>query len=106
MREALKKLGSESLVYGLGQVSGRAVQVLLVPVLTRVLTRGAFGVGELVNAYLQSAALLLVLGMDSALLRFLYEEPDRAARVRMISTSFIFRATVVIGFGALVALFS
>ena len=106
MREALKKLGSESLVYGLGQVSGRAVQVLLVPVLTRVLTRGAFGVGELVNAYLQSAALLLVLGMDSALLRFLYEEPDRAARVRMISTSFVFRAAVVIGFGALVALFS
>ena len=30
MREALRQLSSESLVYGLGQVSGRAVQLLLV----------------------------------------------------------------------------
>src|SRR5438034_772929 len=95
VREALKRLTGESLVYGLGQVSGRAVQLLLVPVLTRQLSQGAFGVAELVAAYLQTAALVLVFGMDGALARFFYQEPDRAARVRMVSTSFAFRAVIV-----------
>ena len=51
MRDALKKLRGESLVYGLGQAGGRAVQLLLVPALTRLLDPGAFGVAELVTAY-------------------------------------------------------
>jgi O-antigen/teichoic acid export membrane protein len=94
MREALKKLSAESLVYGLGQVSGRAVQLLLVPVLTRVLARGEYGVSDLVLAYLQTAVLVLVFGMDGALARFFYQEPDRAARIRMASTSLAFRLVV------------
>ena len=91
MREALRRLGADSAVYGLGQVLGRAVQLLLVPILTRVLTPGAFGVTELVQGYLQTAALVLVFGMDGALARFFYQEPDRPARVRMVSTSLAFR---------------
>ena len=39
LRDSLKKLSAESLVYGLGQVSGRAVNLLLVPVLTRALLK-------------------------------------------------------------------
>ena len=38
IREALQHLTGESLIYGLGQVSGRAVNLLLVPILTRTLT--------------------------------------------------------------------
>ncbi len=51
MREALKRLTGESLVYGLGQVSGRAVQVLLVPVLTLALSPAVFAVADLVQTY-------------------------------------------------------
>jgi len=91
LREQLKRLTGESVIYGLGQVSGRAVQLILVPVLTRALTPGAYGVSELVFAYLQTAVLVLVLGMDSALARFFYQEPHREARVRMVSTSLTFR---------------
>ena len=104
MREAMKRLTGESLVYGLGQVGGRVVQLLLVPVLTRALSQGAFGVGELVVAYLQTAALVLVFGMDGALARFFYQEPDRAARVRMVSTSFAFRTVITLAVSGLVAL--
>jgi len=100
MREALKQLSGESLIYGLGQVSGRAVQLLLVPVLTRVLARGEYGVSDLIFAYLQTAVLVLVFGMDGALGRFFYQEPDRAARIRMASTSLAFRLVT----GTLVAL--
>jgi O-antigen/teichoic acid export membrane protein len=106
MREALKKLSSESLVYGLGQVSGRAVQVLLVPVLTRVLARGEYGVSDLVLAYLQTAVLVLVFGMDGALARFFYHEPDRAARIRMASSSLAFRLATATLAALLLALFA
>ncbi|HEY3216979.1 MAG TPA: hypothetical protein VGK93_10855, partial [Candidatus Eisenbacteria bacterium] len=85
MREALKHLTGESLVYGLGQVSGRAVQLLLVPVLTRALARDVYGVADLVLAYSQFAVLVLVFGMDAALVRFFYQEPDRQARRRMVA---------------------
>lgn len=99
LREQLKRLTGESAIYGVGQVSGRAVQLILVPVLTRALTPGAYGISELVFAYLQTAVLVLVLGMDAALARFFYEEPDREARIRMVSTSLAFRLLV----GCLVA---
>ena len=104
VREALQKLSGESLVYGLGAVGGRAVQLLLVPILTRALTPDAFGVGELVMAYSQTAILVLVFGMDGALARFFYDEPDREARVRMASSSLLFRLALAAVVSAGVAL--
>ena len=103
MREALKRLSGESLVYGLGQVSGRAVQLLLVPVLTRALSRDVYGVADLVLAYSQFAVLVLVFGMDGALVRFFYHEPDREARRRMVSTSLVFRVATGLAGAALLA---
>ena len=74
------------------RVAGKVVNFLLVPVLTRVLVPEQFGVSENVTQYTASMLLLvLVLGMDGALARFFYEQPDRQTRVRMVSSSFLFR---------------
>lgn len=91
VRDSLKRLSGDSLVYGLGQVSGKAVNLLLVPVLTRVLVPQQYGVSDLVISYSASALLVLVFGMDGALARFFYEQDGRASRVRMVSSSFLFR---------------
>jgi O-antigen/teichoic acid export membrane protein len=91
LRESLKRLSRDSLIYGLGQVGGRAVNLLLVPILTRVLLRQQYGVSELVTGYSSSVLLVLVFGMDGALARFFYQQPDRGARIRMTSSSFAFR---------------
>lgn len=91
IRDSLKRLSGDSLVYGLGQVMGKIVNFALVPVLTRVLVPEQFGVSENVTQYTASALLILVFGMDGALARFFYEQPDRQARVRMVSSSFVFR---------------
>ena len=104
MKDGLKKLSGESLIYGIGQVSGRAVQVLLVPILTRALVQGEYAISELAMAYTQTAVLLLVMGMDGALARFFYHEPDRAARVRMVSSSLAFRLATTITIALLLAL--
>jgi O-antigen/teichoic acid export membrane protein len=101
MREALKRLTGESIVYGLGQAGGRAVQLLLVPILTRVLSQQAYGVADALLAYAQFALLLLVVGMDAALARFFYQEPDAESRRTMISSSLAFRLSVGALFAAL-----
>lgn len=106
VRQGLKRLASESVIYGIGQAGGRAVQLLLVPVLTRALDPAAYGVAELVVGYLQTMILLLVLGMDSALARFFYQEPDRDAKIRMVSTSFWFRIGLGLACAAPIALFA
>ena len=103
VRQGLKVLASESIVYGLGQAGGRAVQLLLVPILTRALDPSAYGVSELVVAYSMTLITVLVLGMESALARFFYQEPDREAKITMVSTSFWFRLAVGLASAALIA---
>jgi O-antigen/teichoic acid export membrane protein len=105
VRDALKRLTTDSAVYGFGQALGRAVQLLLVPVLTRLLVPAEFGVAELVTGYLATVILVLVCGMDAALARFFYEQPDRGARVTMASTSLLFRLLVSAGASALLIAF-
>jgi O-antigen/teichoic acid export membrane protein len=94
MRDALKSLRSDALIYGFGQALGRGVQFLLVPILTRLLAPAVYGVSDLVLAYSQFVVLVLVFGTDAALVRFFYGEPDREARRRMISTSLAMRVTL------------
>ncbi len=106
IRDSLKRLSGDSLVYGLGQVGGRVVNLLLVPVLTRVLVPQQYGVADLVTAYSASALLVLVFGMDSALARFFYEQPDREARIRMASSSFVWRVALGGTVAVLIALFA
>ncbi len=102
MREALKGLRHDTLIYGVGQAVGRGVQFLLVPILTRVLAPSVYGVSDLVLAYSQFVVLVLVFGTDAALVRFFYQEPDREARRRMVSTSLAFR--LVLGLAMSLAL--
>ncbi|MCE9627556.1 MAG: oligosaccharide flippase family protein [Candidatus Eisenbacteria bacterium] len=102
LRDSLKKLSGESLIYGIGQVSGRAVNLLLVPLLTRVLLKQQFGVADLVTGYSASLLLVLVFGMDGALARFFYEQPDSATRKRMASSSFVFRLVTSVSIASLI----
>ena len=106
IRDSLKRLSGDSLVYGLGQVGGKAVNLLFVPVLTRVLVPQQYGVADMVIAYSASALLVLVFGMDSALARFFYEQPDREARIRMASSSFVWRLVTGGTLALLLALFA
>ena len=104
IREQLRRLSGDSLVYGMGQVLGKGVNLLLVPVLVRTLLQQQFGVSDLVLSYSASVLLVLVFGMDSALARFFYEQPDREARIRMVSSSFVFRFVVGGSIAAILAL--
>ena len=106
MRDALRRLSWDTMIYGAGQALGRSVQFLLVPILTRLLTPDVYGVSDLVLAYSQFVVLALVFGTDSALVRFFYQEPDRDARRRMISASLLFRVSLGLAASLLFTLLS
>jgi O-antigen/teichoic acid export membrane protein len=94
VREQLRKLTGESVVYGLGTAAGRGLQMLLVPVFTRVFAPEAYGVIDLLGLVGSIAALLVVMGTDAALARFFYDAADSEARRVMISSSALWRVGV------------
>ncbi len=104
MREHLRQLTGESLVYGLGQAAGRGLQMLLVPVFTRVFAPDAYGVIDLVGLVGAIALLLVIMGTDAALARFFYDAADSEARRVMISTSALWRVGVCLAIAAALAL--
>jgi O-antigen/teichoic acid export membrane protein len=91
IREIIARLTSQSLVYGLGQAGGRLIQLILVPILTRVFHPAEYGVIELVMLIFAIVSLLAVSGMDAALARFFYEQPDRKSKRIMATTSALHR---------------
>jgi O-antigen/teichoic acid export membrane protein len=95
----LRKLASDSLIYGLGSVANQALAFLLLPLYTRYLTPADYGTLALVSALGGVIALFATLGIYSGLLRifFLYEAD--AERADVVSTAWAFTgvASVVVG---------
>ncbi len=87
----LLKLTKDSVVYGLGQAVGRGLQMLLVPLFTRVFTPAEYGVIDVLALVTSIAAFLIVMGTDAALARFFYEPGDDLERRTLVSTLALWR---------------
>jgi O-antigen/teichoic acid export membrane protein len=106
IREIIARLTSQSFVYGLGQAGGRLIQLILVPILTRVFHPAEYGVIELVMLIFAITSLLAVSGMDASLARFFYEQPDRKSKRVMATTSAMHRVLTGSFLGLLLILFA
>lgn len=82
----VKVLTRESLVYGLGMAGQKFMGLLLLPILTRVFEPADYGASELIGLLVLMLSYFVVLGNDSALLRFTYDT-DSADERRRIATS-------------------
>ena len=92
----LLKLTRESVVYGIGQAVGRGLQMLLVPVFTRVFQPAEYGVIDVLALVTSIAAFLIVMATDAALARFFYDAADAEERKTLVSTLAIWRLGVSI----------
>ncbi|MEP7027372.1 MAG: lipopolysaccharide biosynthesis protein [Candidatus Eisenbacteria bacterium] len=97
----LRKLTRESVVYGLGQAVGRGLQMLLVPIFTRVFSPAEYGVIDVLALVTSIAAFLIVMGTDVALARFFYEQSDREERRTLVTTLAVWRLGLALGSAAL-----
>jgi O-antigen/teichoic acid export membrane protein len=76
----LRRLASESLIYGVPGIVLRFLSAFLVPLYTRVFSPAEYGVVGLVSSVQALLALVTVLALDNSAARWYYETEDRDDR--------------------------
>lgn len=97
----LKKLASQTAIYGLSQIVGRFVNYLLTPLHTKLLEPIAYGVNSLMYGYVTFFNVLLTYGMETAFFRFSQKSDNpkqvySTALTSLVATSIVF----IVLFGA------
>ena len=70
MNKQLKKLASQTVIYGFSSVLGRLLNYLLVPLYTRLFLPEVYGIVTELYAYVTFLLILLTYGMETGLFRF------------------------------------
>ena len=89
-----RRLGRETVIYGLGVILGRAVSFLMLPVYTRFLSPSDYGIIQLLDLTVDVAAIFFTAGATSGVQRFYFKTSDPAARARLLSTTFFLVLTL------------
>src|SRR5215510_7300024 len=100
MLKYLRRLASDSLIYGLSGTVTRFITIFLVPLYTRVLTPNDYGVMSLVRNSTALVAMFASLALDSAAHRFYWDSDDPADRKSTIA-SWTWSVLVLTSLGAI-----
>jgi O-antigen/teichoic acid export membrane protein len=90
LAQQIKRLASQSLVYGLGGLISRVLSLLLLPLYTSYLHGRDYGRVETLTALTAILVVVLRLGISSAFFRYYFDSPEWEHRVRVVRTSFWF----------------
>ncbi|MDR3184713.1 MAG: oligosaccharide flippase family protein [Prevotellaceae bacterium] len=99
----MKRLASETATYGVSTILARVLNFLFVPIYTRMLTPGDYGIATDFLAYIAILQVLLTMGMETGSLRYA-NKSDKPREV--FSTAFVFVGAIAVLFFALVASWS
>jgi len=94
--DRIRSLLKHAAVYGAGDIAGRAMSVLLVPIYARMLTTEANGVRVLGFTFVGFAAVFYSLGLNQALLRLIARTDDAGEARKAFSSAFF----TIAGLGA------
>jgi O-antigen/teichoic acid export membrane protein len=86
----LKRLGSQSAIYGVGGILSRLIAVFLIPLYASYLGTVGFGRIETVIALTGVLVIVLRFGITSAFFRYYFDADTDAERTRVVRTSFWF----------------
>ena len=86
----LKRLGSQSAIYGVGGILSRLIAVFLIPLYASYLGTIGFGRIETIIALSGVLVIVLRLGITSAFFRYYFDAETDAERTRVVRTSFWF----------------
>jgi O-antigen/teichoic acid export membrane protein len=84
----LKELFRHSAIYGLGSIVARILGVLLLPLYTRYLSPGDYGLIETLVALAAVLSALVAQAMKSAFFRFYFDSAEPARRLLVVRTAF------------------
>lgn len=74
---AIKRLASQTAIYGIPSILGRILGYLLVPLYTRVFLPGEYGTVNVFYSYASFLMVILTYGMETAFFRFNEQETDK-----------------------------
>lgn len=101
----VRRLGRDTIVYGLSTVIARVASVALLPIYTRYLTPADYGLIQLLELSAEVASILFVAGSRAGMMRFYYRTSDERERHLVVSTAFVLEMSLaLIATLALVAL--
>jgi len=91
----LKKLASQTAVYGLSTIVGRLLNYLLVPLYTHLFSADEYGVVTELYSYVVFLIVFLTYGMETSFFRFIQNDADKkhvlpSAVISLVSTSLLF----------------
>src|SRR4030042_5145246 len=82
----IKKLLSETLIYGLSGVSSGLLTILFVPIYTRIFSPEDYGVMGLVTTTMALLSILIVLSLDNSAHRWFWDTEDIHDRKTTLAT--------------------
>lgn len=86
MRNHLRALASESVVYGISSMLSKLVFVFLVPLYTRVFSPEEYGRVTLVTTVMGAISVLVVLGLDNSAHRWFWDDSEAEGRKRTVAS--------------------
>lgn len=96
MNTSFRGLGRDALVYGLVGAAGQSIEILLLPVYSRVFPPEQYGVIEIIAATVMVTSLLLGLQIDSGMARHYHEVEDEEERGRLLASGMAVLALVAL----------
>ncbi|MEY3412064.1 MAG: hypothetical protein RIQ70_750, partial [Bacteroidota bacterium] len=91
-----KKLVSETALYGLSSMVGRALNYLLVPFYTHIFAPAAFGIVTELYAYIAFLNVVFTYGMETAYFRFATKDSVQRDTIYNVSLSAIMVSSMVL----------
>lgn len=92
----LKKLASQTAIYGLSSILGRLLNYLLVPLYTRVFTPEQYGIVTEMYAYVSFLIIILTYGMETAFFRFSQSQTNKQNVYSTTLISILFTSAIFI----------
>ncbi len=100
----IKQLAGQTAIYGLSSIVARIINFFFVPLYTRMLTTGNYGLASEILAYIALLQVVLTFGLETGFFRFASKDKSKAGII--FSTAIISLGTTSVSFLLLVLLFS
>lgn len=88
MRLQLKRLTTDTAIYGISTIIGRFLNFLLVPLYTNLFSRAEYGIVSTIFSYLAFSNVIFGLGMEAAFMRY-YSTLDAGTKKETFSAPFL-----------------
>lgn len=85
MGNAFRKIAKNSVLFSIGVIASKAINILLLPLYTDKLSDTEYGIASTVTAFVTTFSIVVMMSLRAALMRF-YNEYDRNEQKRFVGT--------------------